>query len=209
MEKLKNEQWLNIAKRIQAIAQSGMAYCDNKYDIERYEELRDLSIEILAEYTDVHVEKLRDLFASETGYQTPKIDVRAVVLKNNEMLMVKEKLDNCWSLPGGWADIGYSAGEVSTKEVYEEAGLHVKPVRLLAVLDKSRYSHPPSLYYTYKIFILCEIIGGAATPGLETSDVGFFGLDRLPELSTERNTEDQIKLMFELAENDKSMTVFD
>lgn len=188
--------WLEVAKKIQALAQSGLAYSNNKYDIERYEELRNMSIDIMSRYTDMEYEHIRSLFANETGYQTPKVDVRAVVFKDGKILMVKEQVDGCWSLPGGWADIGYSPGEVAVKEVREEAGLEVLPVRLLAVLDKKYYLHPPSPYHTYKIFILCRIVGGEMCSGMETSAVDFFDRHALPPLSVERNTASQLESMF-------------
>lgn len=128
--------WLDVAKRIQALAQNGLAYSDNKYDIERYEELRNLSMEIMAEYADMDMTKVKDLFANENGYQTPKVDIRAVVFQDEKVLMVRERIDGCWSLPGGWADIGFTPAEIAVKEVREEAGFEVKPLRLLAVYDK-------------------------------------------------------------------------
>lgn len=202
-------EWLDIAKKIQSIAQAGLTYSDNKYDIERYEQLREISIEIMARFTDADMDKIKMLFSNETGYQTPKVDVRGVVFKDNQILMVKETIDGCWSLPGGWADIGLTPAEVAVKEVREESGLDVKPVRLLAVLDKKCHPHPPSPYHVYKIFILCEIVGGDASAGMETSEVGFFDRNKLPELSVERNTESQIRMMFGFLDNPYKVTVFD
>lgn len=201
--------WLEIAKKLQAMAQSGLAYSNNQYDTERYEELRNISAEIMAKYTDIEVEKIKDLFCNETGYQTPKVDIRAVVFREGKILMVREKLDGAWALPGGWADIGLTPGEVATKETKEEAGLDVKPVKLLAVMDKKCHPHPPSPYHVYKLFIMCEIIGGNLSAGMETSEVGFFGRNELPELSVERNTESQIMMMFEFLDNPKKEVLFD
>lgn len=198
--------WLDVAKRLQSLAQNGLAYTKNKFDQERYEELRMLSIEIMAKYTELEADKIRNLFASETGYQTPKVDIRAVVFKDNKIMLVREQDDGCWSLPGGFADIGYTPSEVAVKEVREESGLAVKPVRILAVLDKRRHSHPPSAYHKYKIIILCDITGGSIKTGIETSDVDFFDKDSLPQLSTARITESQLKAMFEfLADSDKAV----
>lgn len=201
--------WVERAKRIQAIAQSGLTYSSNEYDIERYEELRSISVAMMSEYSNTPLEKVGRLFASEKGYQTPKVDVRAIIIKDNKILMVKEKLDGCWALPGGWADVGYTAGEVAVKEVKEEAGLDVLPVKLLAVLDKKCHPHPPSPYHIYKLFILCDCIGGQAEAGMETSDVGYFAEESLPELSVERNTESQIRLMFEYVREPHKHCLFD
>lgn len=196
--------WLSYIKRVHAIAFNGLTYATNSYDLERYQELKQISLQILSELSGMKLPKIQKLFAAETGYQTPKVDVRAVVIKDDKLLMVREKIDNCWSLPGGWADVGYSPGEVAAKEVWEETGLKVKPTRLLGVLDKKCHPHPPSPFHVYKIFIECEIIGGKLQPGMETSDAKFFAKENLPELSTDRITESQIKLVFEHLNNNKS-----
>lgn len=201
--------WLEIAKKLQAMAQSGLAYSNNQYDTERYEELRNISADIMAKYTGMKIEKIKDLFCNETGYQTPKVDIRSVVFKDNKILMVREKLDGAWALPGGWADIGLTPGEIAAKETKEEAGLDVKPIKLLAVFDKKCHLHPPSPYHVYKLFIMCEIIGGTMEAGMETSAVGFFEINKLPELSVERNTEAQIIAMFEFLDNPSKETLFD
>jgi ADP-ribose pyrophosphatase len=202
-------KWLEWAKQIQAIAQTGLTYAKDVYDIERYESLRELGIEILSAYTMVSEEKIKLTFASDTGYATPKVDIRAVVFHQNRILLVREKIDGAWSLPGGWADIGLSPSEVAVKEVQEESGYTVKPVRLLAVLDKKFHDHPPEPYHIYKMFIQCEIIGGDAQIGLETSAVDFFEEDNLPELSVERNTLKQLQLMFEYDRNPAKPVIVD
>jgi ADP-ribose pyrophosphatase YjhB (NUDIX family) len=202
-------KWLSYAQRIQAIAQAGLTYAQNEYDVERYQELRDISVAMVADLSGESVELIQNLFARETGYQTPKVDIRGVVFKNNQILMVREKIDGCWSLPGGWADIGYTAKEVVVKEVREEAGIEVKPVRLLAVWDKKQHPHPPSPYYTYKMFILCDIVSGEIARGMETLDVRFFSQHELPELSQERNTKSQIDTMFEFLQNPHKEALFD
>lgn len=191
-------KWLEWTKKIQSISQAGLAYSKDMYDLERFGMLRELSVEIMHHYTQASHEQIRTLFASEGGYATPKVDVRGVVFRDGKALFVKEKLDGAWSLPGGWADVGLSPNEVAVKEVKEESGFDVEPVRLLAVLDKKFHRHPPSPWHTYKLFVLCAIVGGEAAQGMETSDVRFFGEDELPELSLERNTYEQVERMFEL-----------
>ncbi|WP_438448041.1 NUDIX hydrolase [Gorillibacterium sp. sgz5001074] len=193
-----NMRWLDWAKQIQAIAQTGLAYGRDVYDIERFEQLRELSVEIMSHYTEVSPEKLRTAFASDEGYATPKVDIRAVIIEDGRILMVKEKADGAWSLPGGWADIGLSPFQIAAKEVREEAGYEVEAERLLAVLDKQFHNHPPDAFHIYKLFIACRIVGGSASGGTETSEVGFFGPEELPELSVSRNTAEQIHLMFRL-----------
>lgn len=203
------EKWLSWAKRLQSIAQAGIEYSKDKYDIERFEEIRDLSCEILKEYTNIPKDKVMDLFCNETGYQTPKVDVRSAIFKNNKILLVKESIDNKWSLPGGWAEVDLSIKENAIKESMEEAGVNVKPKRLLAVLDKSKYSVKPYPYGVYKIFVLCDLIDGSFKENIETEESRFFGIENLPELSTGRNTKEQIEMCFEGKNNNNFITIFD
>jgi len=204
-----SHKWLEWAKKIQAISQSGLTFSKDPYDVERYNELRNISAEIIAEYTDLEMEKVADLFASETGYQTPKVDVRGVVFKENKILLVRESEDLTWSLPGGFCDVGLSATENVVKEIQEESGYIVIPKRLLAVLDMNKHPHPPQPYHYYKLFIQCEIIGGNASAGLETDKIGFFNEDALPSLSTNRNTESQIHMLFDFLRNPLNETIVD
>ncbi len=210
---MQNTNLLAIAKRLQSIAQAGIFYSDDKpFDRERYQEISDLSVQILSQLTDEPVEKIGNLFTQERdGYQTPKVDIRAVVFNEmGEILMVKEKVDGCWSLPGGWADVGYTPAEVAVKEVQEETGLIVKTVRLLAVIDKRNHPHPPEGWYVYKIFILCERVGGEILNNTtETSDIQYFSLENIPPLSEPRNVFSQIKLMFEYRDNPEKEVYFD
>ena len=202
-------KWLEWAKQIQAIAQTGLTYAKDVYYIERYEALRHISVDILSNYANVGEEKVKLAFASETGYATPKVDVRAVVFQDHKVLLVRERMAGAWALPGGWADIGYSPAEVAVKEVREEAGYDVEPIRLLAVLDKQFHHHPPEPYHVYKLFIQCRIVGGEALSGVETSEVAFFDRDRLPELSQERNTPAQIQTMFEFLRDPAKEVIVD
>ncbi|MBN2350890.1 MAG: NUDIX hydrolase [Bacteroidales bacterium] len=200
---------LEIAKKIQALAQTGLTYSLSKYDTERYQQLRELSVELLHCISNEKIEKITDLFASEKGYQTPKVDVRGVVFRENKILLVKESLDGKWSIPGGWADIGLSPFTIAAKEIQEESGLIVKPVKLLAVLDKYKHPHPPDLYHVYKLFILCIEIDGELKAGMETTDVNWFAENEIPTLSELRNTESQIKLMFEYLRNPEKNVICD
>ncbi|WP_232698227.1 NUDIX hydrolase [Brevibacillus daliensis] len=205
----KEIKWLKWAKEIQAIAQTGLTYSKDVYDLERYESLRQISIDILANYTSIDEQIIKLTFANETGYATPKVDIRGVVFWDNKILMVREKADGAWALPGGWADIGLSPSEIAVKEIKEESGYDVKPLRLLAVLDKKYHDHPPEPYHVYKLFIECAIVGGQGQGGVETSEVGFFEENELPMLSVERNTEKQIKSMFASHRDPSSMVMCD
>lgn len=202
-------KWLDWAKQLQSISQAGLTYSKDVYDLERFELIRNISVEILSQHTDMEKTVIRDLFANETGYATPKVGIRAVVFRDNKILMVRENTDGNWSLPGGWADIGLTPSEVAVKEVKEESGFDVKAIKLLGVLDKKCHPHPPSPYHVYKMFIQCEIIGGQPKEGIETSAVEFFAENELPSLSTARNTESQIKLAFKYLHNPQEPVYFD
>ncbi len=188
--------WLDVSRELQSIAQAGLTFCENKYDVERYEQIMKLSQKIIADFTDIEYEKVEKVFKMEEGYLTPKVDVRGVVIRDDKILLVRETIDGRWAMPGGWADVGYTPKETAEKEVMEESGLIVKAGRLLAVLDKKCHQHPPDINYVYKIFIHCEEKDGELKAGMETSEVGFFDLDNLPELSTPRNTREQIEMVF-------------
>ncbi|MEL3958578.1 NUDIX hydrolase [Caldifermentibacillus hisashii] len=202
-------KWLEWAKELQSIAQAGLTYSRDVYDLERFEQIREISMEIMSQYTKVDQSVLKNLFANETGYPTPKVDIRAVIFEDNKILLVKENSDDSWSLPGGWADIGLTPSEVAIKEVKEESGFVVKPVKLLGVLDKKCHPHPPSPYHVYKIFIQCEIIGGGPQTGIETTAVGFFAENELPKLSEGRNTRSQIEMLFRQVNNPQEPVYFD
>jgi len=202
-------KWLEWAKQLQSIAQVGLTYSKDVYDLERFELIRNISVEILSQQTKLDKTVIKDLFASETGYATPKVDIRAVIFKDKKILMVKENTDGNWSLPGGWGDIGLTPSEVAVKEVKEESGFDVKATKLLAVLDKKCHPHPPSSYHVYKMFIQCDIIGGQAKEGIETSEVEFFAENELPSLSIARNTKSQIEMAFKHLSNPQEPVYFD
>ncbi|MES9685463.1 ADP-ribose pyrophosphatase [Bacillus sp. AFS001701] len=202
-------KWLEWAQRIQAISQAGLTFTKDVFDKERYEELRHISADILNHYSELQIEEIEGLFRNERGYPTPKLDVRGVVFKNGKILLVKEKLENKWSLPGGFCDVGLSASENVVKEIFEESGYEVEVKKLLAVLDMTKHDHPPHSYHYYKLFIQCEIVGGNPSIGTETSDIDFFDKEHLPELSLNRNTASQLALMFEYYQNPNKETCFD
>jgi len=197
------------SKRIQSLSQAGLTFSKDVYDKERFEELRLISAEIMEEYTGLEMQKLTNLFINETGYQTPKVDVRGVVFKDEKILMVRENIDDKWSIPGGFCDVGLSPSENIVKEIREESGYEVIPVKLLAILDMNKHPHPPQLFHYYKIFIRCEIVGGQASIGIETRDINFFSEHNLPNLSTDRNTESQIKTLFEFLKKPNKEAIYD
>lgn len=192
---------LNLAKRVQALAETGQHFAESDYDMDRYTELEQIAVEMLSMITRNDIAVVSSSIEEKNGYRTPKVDVRAVVFnKQGDILMVREQIDGNWSLPGGWADVGYTPAEIAVKETREEAGLKVEPVRLLGILDKKCHDHPPDVHYAYKIFIECKILEGTLQTGYETTDAGFFSLETLPPLSTPRNTKGQIEMMFRFRE---------
>ncbi|MFK0731794.1 MAG: NUDIX hydrolase [Gloeotrichia echinulata GP01] len=190
-------KWLEWGQKLQAIAQNGLTYSEGVYDIERYKQLRAIAAEIMATYANVEHSYILDLFSQETGYATPKVDVRAAVFQDDTILLVKERSDGGWTLPGGWADVGDTPSEVAVREVAEESGYEVRPLKILAVYERQRQGHPPLPFYTYKLFFHCELIGGSPSPSIETEEVGFFGEDSIPELSLGRVTRAQITRLFQ------------
>jgi ADP-ribose pyrophosphatase YjhB (NUDIX family) len=197
---------LAIVQRLQAIAQAGITYHNSDYDLERYQELMELSATLMRELTDEPREKILGAFASETGYPTPKVDVRVVLFRGaEEVLLVQERADHDrWTLPGGWADVGYSPFEVAVKEAREETGLVVRPIRLLALLDKRKHPHPPHAWHAYKAFIQGEVEGGELrTTTFETSGARWFRAAEFQsvELSTERVTLEQLETLMPFAAN--------
>jgi ADP-ribose pyrophosphatase YjhB (NUDIX family) len=200
-------EWL---KRIQALSEIGLEYCNSNYDKERYEEIQDICLEMLSQITDVPVAKILPVIQEKNGYKTPKVDVRAVVFNNdNKILLVREKVDGCWSLPGGWADIGYTPTQIAEKECFEEAGMTVKASKLIAVMDKTAQQMPPEFEYVYKLFIRCEPLDNRISIGEETTDVGWFSENDLPELSKPRNLESHIFLMFQYLRGEKTAVYLD
>lgn len=193
----KEKELLLMAQRMRALAQNGLTYSLSEYDTERYEELLALSDRLASLASDYSVEEIQACYTLQKEYATPKVDIRAVVFnEKNEILLVKEKMDGRWSLPGGWSDVGYSPKEVAVKEVKEETGLDVRAVRLLAVMDMSRHPHPVLPFYVYKFFILCERVGGEFTEAFDILGKGFFPRHQLPPLSLERVLPEQIERMF-------------
>jgi len=189
--------WLRQARELQAIAQNGLAFSTDAFDIERYERLRQLASEIMAAGSDASADVIRGLFAGEIGYATPKVDVRGAVFRDDRILLVRERSDNRWTLPGGWADVDQAPAECVVREITEESGFETQAQKLAAVWDRSKHPHePPYPYHIYKLFFICDIIGGAASASIETSAVDFFAEDQLPALSIGRVLPKQIGRMF-------------
>lgn len=203
-------KWLEWAKSLSAIAQNGLTFTENEYDIERYKQVREIAAQMMAENSDADLEFIKDLFKNVEGYQTPKVDVRGVVFKDDKILLVKEKIDGGWTLPGGWADPNESPAEAAEREVFEESGFKVKAEKVLAVYDRSKQGHyPPFPFHIYKIFFLCSLIGGSKRNSIETTGVDFFDSDNIPELSWSRTTEKEIHRFFEYYKNPSLPTDFD
>jgi len=202
--------WLAIARELQALAQAGLTYSKDFYDRERFQRIRVLAAQLMADGAGSPVERILDLFQHDVGYPTPKIDVRGAAFVDGRILMVREASDGGWTLPGGWADVNQSAAECVVRELAEESGYKARAVKLAAVWDYSRqghnFCHPASIY---KIFFLCELTGGSARPSIETTQIEFFSKDSLPTLSGGRVTNAQIHRMFVHAEKPELPTDFD
>lgn len=202
------EPWLKWAVELQAIAQAGLFYGKDCFDKGRYERIRDISAEMLSCKTGLSMETVKDLFCSETGYQTPKIDTRAAIFQHGKILLVHESNDT-WALPGGWCDVDLSVAENTVKEVKEEAGLDVIVKRIIAVQDREKHNLPIYAYKICKIFLECEAIGGEFIPNIETTGTSYFGMDELPELAEEKNTREQIEMCFHAMQSETWQALFD
>lgn len=204
----KNEKWLQWAVELQSMAQAGLTYGRDKFDLERYQRLREISAEMIAHKTEISPEKVRDLFCGETGYQTPKLDTRAAVFQEDKILLVREN-DGRWALPGGWVDVNVSVKENTVKEVKEESGLDVSADRIIAVQDRSKHNLPLYAYGVCKIFVLCSLIGGEFTENIETTESRYFSEEELPPLAEEKNTPDQVRMCFQASRTKDWKVLFD
>ena len=203
-----DDQWLQWTVELQSLAQAGLTYGKDKFDIERYERIREISAEIMAHMTEFPIEKVKNLFCNESGYQTPKIDTRAAIFENEKILLVHE-CNGTWSLPGGWCDVNVSVGENTVKEVKEESGLDVIANKIIAIQDRAKHNLPLYAYGVCKIFVQCTVIGGQFEDNIETTEARYFAEDALPNLATEKNNEAQIKMCFSAHRAEHWQTLFD
>ncbi len=202
------EPWLSWAVELQALSQNGLAYTENIYEKERYERIREISAEMLSYQCDMPLEKVKELFCNETGYQTPKVSTRGVVFKGDAVLLVKEK-NGLWTLPGGWCDTDQSVGSNTVKEVFEEAGMVVKAERILMIQDRNKHNKPITPYGHIKFFVECKYISGSFKPNSETTEAGFFPVSDLPLLEEKKTNAEQIKACFDLYKDPHHKTIFD
>lgn len=191
----KNEKWLQWAVELQSLAQAGLFYNKDKYELERYERIREISAEMISYKSEIPFEKAKKLFCSDVGYQTPKIDTRAAIFKGEKILLVHET-NGTWALPGGWVDVNVSVEENMIKEVKEESGLDIRVKRIIAVQDREKHNLPIYAYKVCKIFMQCEVIGGEFVSNIETTGFDYFGIDELPCLAEEKNNKEQIEMCF-------------
>jgi ADP-ribose pyrophosphatase YjhB (NUDIX family) len=190
------------ARRLLALAQTGLHYATSPFDTERYTEIASIAHQQLAEMASMQTSDVAALFAFETGYANPKLDVRCAVFNPaGQILLVREAVDGLWSLPGGWADVGVSPAENAAKEAREESGYTVNIVRLLAVWDMLKHGHPPSVFHIWKLVFLGEIVRAGEIAGAETDAVQFFDIDNLPALSQGRILPEQIRRLDALRNN--------
>ena len=204
-----NDKWINFAIRIQSIAQAGLQYGKDKYDRERYEELRKISAEMISAKTDIPIDKVYGLFCNETGYQTPKVDTRAAVFMDGRILLVHEN-NGTWSLPGGWCDVDQSVAANTVKEVKEETGFTVSAEKLIAVQDWRKHNVTNYAYGVIKVFVMCKYESGQFEENIETTEIAFFDENEIPEnLAVEKCTREQILMCFQSFHNPDSPTLFD
>jgi len=204
-------QWLQWAQKLQAIAQNGLTYTQNPFDIDRYQQIQQVAAEMMASISTSEPDTILELFKQESGYATPKVDVRGAVFKDDKILLVKELFDGFWTLPGGYVDVGEPPSQAIEREVFEESGYQTKAIKLLAVYDRDhpRHNHPPFEYHIYKLFFLCELLGGSPVNSVETEEATFFAEAEIPHLSLSRVVPSQISRLFEHYRNPDWQTDFD
>jgi ADP-ribose pyrophosphatase YjhB (NUDIX family) len=201
-------KWLGWAQEIFSLSQSGITYSGNQYDIERYKRLQEITAEIIASQSEISKETVLESFSMQAGYVTPKIDVRGAVVRDGKILLIQERADGKWAMPGGWADLGNAPASVAEREVWEESGFHVRAEKVVAVMDANRIQ-PMEFYHAYKIIFLCKLLDGEPRISYETLAVEFFDPNNLPPLSTYRTNEDMLQEVFAHAENPNRATAFD
>lgn len=204
------DQWLEWVKELQSLSQSALAYCKDVYDIDRFRRIREISVEMMASLVDLPVDRVRAVFASETGYQTPKLDTRAAILRDGRILLAQER-DGRWAIPGGWCDADCSIAENAVKEAYEETGARVLPLRLIALLDRNRHLFPPHVQEITTAMVLCEYVSGSFLPNAETVDSRFFTLEEalsLP-LSTGKTCPEYLELCFRASADKRWQVILD
>src|SRR5215207_4251558 len=201
-------KWIDWAREIFSLSQSGITYSGNEYDIERYKRLQEITAEMIASASIVSKETVLDSFSMQAGYITPKVDVRGAVIRDGKILLIQERADGRWAMPGGWADLGNSPASVAEREVWEESGFRVKAEKVVAVLDANRIE-PMEFYHAYKIIFLCKLLDGEPRISHETLAVDFFDLDNLPPLSVYRTNEDMLREVFAHVQDQNRPTAFD
>lgn len=206
---MNNNRWLFWARRLEALAQNGLAYSTNPFDIERFHQIQEIAAEIFSESGMTNLDSVEKIIKIEEGYATPKIDIRGVVFRGGKILLVKELADGGWTLPGGWVDVDESPSSAVEREVLEESGFQVKARKLLAVYDRNLHGHPAYIFHIYKIFILCELQGGQSEDSIETAGADFFAEDDIPPLSIARTTPEVLARMFEHFRNPQWPADFD
>ena len=202
------QKWLDWAVELQALAQAGLFYSKDIYDIERFQRIREIAAEMLVSPTGLPKDRITDIFCNETGYQTPKLDTRAAVFQDGRILLVQEK-NGLWSLPGGWVDVNLSPGENAVKEVKEEAGLDVRADYVIAVQDRKKHNPELYAYNICKVFFHCTKLGGSFCPNSETIASGYFTPDDLPSLAENKTTAEQIRMCFDAHQAESWTVLFD
>lgn len=203
------DQFTKWATNLQSIAQAGLHYGKDVFDRERYEQVRKIAGEMMQAKTGLSKEQIKTLFLGDEGYQTPKIETRAAIFKDAKILLVRERMAQEWSLPGGWNDYDQTTAQNCVKEAREESGRIVKPVKLIAVQDRNHHNKPILATHVTKIFYLCKEISREFVPNDETDACDYFALDNLPKLSLDRNTKEQIEMCFKASKDPNWQTLFE
>ncbi len=209
MSSLAESRWLVWARELQSLAQTGLAFNNTEYDRQRYTRLLEIAAEITAEHTRIPAAEIAEVFRLQPGYATPKIDIRGALVRDGKILLVRERVDGRWCMPGGWVDVGESPSEAVTREVREESGFLTVARKIVGVFEANRSGRPIEFFHAFKVVFLCDITGGEATPSDETTEVAFFDPAALPELSENRTGVRHIEEVMRQVKDPSRLPVFD
>lgn len=206
---MNNNFWNNIVEELNDISIKEINEKNHFFEVDRFKQVLELTNEIEYFNNKDRFKNIDILFGKgEVGYQTPKLDSRAAVFKDGKILLVEE-LNNKWTMPGGWVDHNLSIRENIEKESFEEAGIKVKPIKIIAVQDRKKHNKPEYIYNIIKVMVLSEYISGEFEKNIETLSSGFFHMDNLPSLSEDRTSIEQVELAFKAYYNENFETFFD
>ena len=198
---MKTSDFVKYLQRMIALTDTGLTFTKDPFDRERYEDLRSLLSEMLNQESDLDAEEVAEVLKPTSAYVTPLMDVRAWIVEDEKICLVRGQGENDWALPGGFGEVGYSPTENILKEIEEETGFEAKVERLLAVFDTNRFQLQSKQYA--KFIFECKLLDGQFQKNQEIADLQFFAIDQLPNLSEKRITKEQIEILWQVYQDQR------